>query len=135
MSAHALKSRVCMVSAQLGPRLVTRVCAEGIEGEESNSGATATVALVRRDKIVVANVGDSRAVVCRRCMPQLSETRVLFIVPTCGLLMRVLHGCFKQPSWLLSSPRAHCAQGLCPGSTIGAEGVVPREQHGCSYTS
>ncbi|KAK9825401.1 hypothetical protein WJX81_000526 [Elliptochloris bilobata] len=38
----------------------------GVEGEESNSGATATVALVRRDKIVVANVGDSRAVVSRR---------------------------------------------------------------------
>ena len=33
--------------------------------EEKNAGATATIALARRDKIVVANVGDSRAVLSR----------------------------------------------------------------------
>lgn len=34
--------------------------------EERNAGATATIALARRDKVVVANVGDSRAVLSRR---------------------------------------------------------------------
>ena len=33
--------------------------------EDKAAGTTATVALVRRDKIVVANVGDSRAVLSR----------------------------------------------------------------------
>lgn len=38
----------------------------GLEDEECRmAGTTATVALVRRDKIIVANVGDSRAVLCR----------------------------------------------------------------------
>lgn len=36
-----------------------------MSGDDLLSGSTATVALVRRDKIVVANVGDSRAVLCR----------------------------------------------------------------------
>lgn len=38
----------------------------GLEDEEERmAGSTATVALVRKDKIIVANVGDSRAVLCR----------------------------------------------------------------------
>jgi serine/threonine protein phosphatase PrpC len=37
--------------------------------DERLSGSTATVALVRRDKIIVANVGDSRAVLCRNGRP------------------------------------------------------------------
>ena len=40
--------------------------AELPDKEDRISGSTATVALVRRDKIVVANVGDSRAVLSRR---------------------------------------------------------------------
>ena len=38
----------------------------GQEEEEKRAGATATVVLARRDKLVVANVGDSRAVLSRR---------------------------------------------------------------------
>eukprot|EP00884_Botryococcus_braunii_P000320 jgi/Botrbrau1/10289/Bobra.0120s0011.1 len=38
---------------------------ENVTGDDTLAGSTATVALVRRDKIVVANVGDSRAVLCR----------------------------------------------------------------------
>lgn len=33
--------------------------------EEANSGCTATIALIRSDALIVANVGDSRAVLCR----------------------------------------------------------------------
>ncbi len=33
--------------------------------DERIAGSTATVALIRQDKIIVANVGDSRAVLCR----------------------------------------------------------------------
>lgn len=51
---------VCM------PKRLSSYSAGNAEGEEKNSGATATVALARRDKIVVANVGDSRAVLSRR---------------------------------------------------------------------
>ena len=41
-------------------------CATGLDDEDERlAGSTATVALVRRDKIIVANVGDSRAVLCR----------------------------------------------------------------------
>ena len=39
----------------------------GQDEAEKLSGATATVVLARSDKIVVANVGDSRAVLSRRC--------------------------------------------------------------------
>ena len=39
----------------------------GQDEEERLSGATATVVLARSDKLVVANVGDSRAVLSRRC--------------------------------------------------------------------
>lgn len=35
------------------------------EGDEQQAGSTATVVLARKDKVVVANVGDSRAVLCR----------------------------------------------------------------------
>ena len=44
--------------------------AETQEGEERQAGSTATVVLARRDKLVVANVGDSRAVLCRNGQPQ-----------------------------------------------------------------
>ena len=37
--------------------------------EERTSGCTATCCLVRRDMVVVANVGDSRAVLCRGGRP------------------------------------------------------------------
>jgi len=40
------------------------------EGEERQAGSTATVVLARTDKVVVANVGDSRAVLCRNGQPQ-----------------------------------------------------------------
>eukprot|EP00468_Gymnochlora_sp_CCMP2014_P009325 CAMPEP_0167749854 /NCGR_PEP_ID=MMETSP0110_2-20121227/5651_1 /TAXON_ID=629695 /ORGANISM="Gymnochlora sp., Strain CCMP2014" /LENGTH=337 /DNA_ID=CAMNT_0007635079 /DNA_START=362 /DNA_END=1375 /DNA_ORIENTATION=+ len=36
-----------------------------VDEEQSRSGSTATVALVRKDRIIVANVGDSRAVLGR----------------------------------------------------------------------
>ena len=45
-------------------------CAETQEGEERQAGSTATVVLARNDKVVVANVGDSRAVLCRNGQPQ-----------------------------------------------------------------
>ena len=35
----------------------------------ARSGSTATIALVKRDQIIVANVGDSRAVLCRNGQP------------------------------------------------------------------
>ena len=38
----------------------------GESEEEQACGTTATVMLVRKDKVVVANVGDSRAVLSRR---------------------------------------------------------------------
>lgn len=46
--------------------------------EERSAGSTATVGLVRSDKIIVANVGDSRAVLCRkgRAMDLTKEHRV-----------------------------------------------------------
>ena len=37
--------------------------------EDQISGATATVVLIRRDRIFVANVGDSRAVLSRGGQP------------------------------------------------------------------
>lgn len=41
-----------------------------LEDEDDRiAGSTATVAMVRGDKIIVANVGDSRAVLCRQGMP------------------------------------------------------------------
>ncbi len=36
-----------------------------MEGDERNSGSTATTLLVREDRVIVANVGDSRAVLGR----------------------------------------------------------------------
>jgi len=44
--------------------LLRRPCAAQPE-DEAGSGCTATTALVRSDRIIVANVGDSRAVLCR----------------------------------------------------------------------
>ena len=54
------------------PRRVkaAEVLAETQKGEEQQAGSTATVVLARRDKLVVANVGDSRAVLCRNGQPQ-----------------------------------------------------------------
>jgi len=48
------------------------------EQRAQRSGSTATVALVRRNKIIVANVGDSRLVLCRngRAMDLTTEHRV-----------------------------------------------------------
>ncbi len=49
------------------PRGIYVCTAAGHEDEEERtSGATATVVLARTDKLVVANVGDSRAVLSRR---------------------------------------------------------------------
>ncbi|KAK9867824.1 hypothetical protein WJX84_007226 [Apatococcus fuscideae] len=42
---------------------------EHTDGEEVESGATATVVLARKDKVVIANVGDSRAVLSRNGKP------------------------------------------------------------------
>ena len=42
---------------------------DNTEGEEVESGATATVVLARKDKVVIANVGDSRAVLSRNGKP------------------------------------------------------------------
>ena len=43
------------------------------------SGSTATVALVRQNKIIIANVGDSRGVLCRsgRAIDLTTEHRVM----------------------------------------------------------
>lgn len=38
-------------------------------GPEKHSGCTATTVLVGHDRVIVANVGDSRAVLCRRSAP------------------------------------------------------------------
>jgi serine/threonine protein phosphatase PrpC len=43
--------------------------AEHARGDDANSGSCATVALLRGDALVVANVGDSRAVLCREGQP------------------------------------------------------------------
>ncbi len=43
--------------------------ADNTEGEERESGSTATVVLARKDKLVIANVGDSRAVLSRSGKP------------------------------------------------------------------
>jgi protein phosphatase 1A len=38
---------------------------QGLEGDRAGSGCTATTVLVREDRLIVANVGDSRAVLAR----------------------------------------------------------------------
>lgn len=45
--------------------LCCTVLADNVEGEAGNCGCTATAVLVRKDVVIVANVGDSRAVLCR----------------------------------------------------------------------
>lgn len=46
--------------------LLPKQCAADTQdGEEQTSGSTATIVLARNDKVVVANVGDSRAVLSR----------------------------------------------------------------------
>ena len=49
----------------------------GADDEAAAAGATATVVMVRQDRVVVANVGDSRAVLCRegRAMDLSTEHR------------------------------------------------------------
>lgn len=44
----------------------------------ARSGSTATVALIKKDRLVVANVGDSRLVLCRngRAMDLTTEHRL-----------------------------------------------------------
>lgn len=39
------------------------------EGETRMSGATATVALLRDDQLIVANIGDCKAMLCRKAQP------------------------------------------------------------------
>ena len=54
--------------------VLPRVCvplsdmrAPGLADESARgSGSTATVGMIRRDHLIVANVGDSRAVLCRK---------------------------------------------------------------------
>lgn len=52
-------------------------------GEEQTSGSTATIVLARNDKVVVANVGDSRAVLCRsgQCQDLSTEHRYKLMPP------------------------------------------------------
>jgi len=60
-----------------------------VKGGETamRSGSTATVALVKKSKIVVANVGDSRLVLCRKGQPVdlTTEHRVVGKVCICYL--------------------------------------------------
>ncbi len=76
--------------------------AAGQDEEERLSGATATVVLARRDKIVVANVGDSRAVLSRRCAR----------APLVSLLVAVL-AMLQRPIALL------LLDGVCTAPSVG----------------
>ena len=60
------------------------------EEEERQSGSTATMLLARRDRIVVANVGDSRAVLCRdgKPIPLSAEHRCALLQPHAGPSMQ-----------------------------------------------
>lgn len=99
-----------------------------VEGEESNSGATATVALVRRDKIVVANVGDSRAVVSRRHVSAGAQSQVQFYQVSaqdhCCQCLRLARGCQLQ----VCSCRdvVHCLGGcqLCETGVLHMQGAI-----------
>ena len=57
----------CITTMHCGSDMWCLVVADesGVGEEEQASGTTATVMLVRKDKIVVANIGDSRAVLSR----------------------------------------------------------------------
>lgn len=66
-------------------QLLTDLSAHPDEGQRA-SGSTATVAMVREDKIILANVGDSRAVLCRngRAKDLTAEHRVYGRSPAVG---------------------------------------------------
>ncbi len=61
------KSKWYLLIARIGTwsPSTTYWCADTQNGEEQTSGSTATIVLARNDKVVVANVGDSRAVLSR----------------------------------------------------------------------
>ena len=77
------------------------LCADdsGEDEEEQACGTTATVVLVRKDKIVVANVGDSRAVLSRhgRALDLSTEHRYSCMQNQGHVLNRDLH-CQTQKS-------------------------------------
>ena len=75
------------------------------EDEDSKiAGSTATVALVRRDKVIVANVGDSRAVISRngQAVNLSTEHRRVMLARLGCLMGKVFPAC--APKYVLTKP-------------------------------
>lgn len=73
----------------------------GEDEEEQACGTTATVMLVRKDKVVVANVGDSRAVLSRHGQAVALSTEHRCI----SFLLSILNGSTIIWTWCL---QLHC---------------------------
>lgn len=84
---------------------IDKACgAEHPDEDERMSGSTATMLLARRDRVVVANVGDSRAVLCRGGKP---------------IALSAEHRCFSQVHIASLPVLRPQAEGVSPGSARG----------------